>query len=164
MVKSCVYREVSALWRILEPEICAHVFYPHSPAPLPGSPPGFALGTLSLFWICRANFIHKLHRNLFWLFHCFPLWVEENQSQDTNESSRIGLTALRRVFLQRARRPAPLSSPSFIMTLGVRLSDRNWFWPDLQDLGQHAFLGGVHGLSFCFNFPEKKNFKDLRLI
>lgn len=100
------------------------------------------------------------NRNLFWFFHCSPLWVEQKTKSRT-QMNAVGLCSGH--CGGTSPEPSPqFPTPRFIITRGVRLFDRNWFWPDLQDLGKHTFLGGVHSLSLWFNLPEKK-FKGLQL-
>lgn len=135
-VKSCVYWEVSALWRISEPELCVHLFYP----PLCQE----ALTALLCMHYQHPGLQSQFHswipnRNVFWLFHSSLLWMEEKQTQDTNQSSQIEVHGTAAKRSQAGPQPSPQwPIPHFTITRGVRLFDRNWFWPDLQDLGKHS--------------------------
>lgn len=86
--------------------------------------------------------------NLFWLFHCSPLWVEQKTKSRTQWEQ-----------LGHCSETSPEPSPQLpILLPNNSRCEAVWqklalTWP--ADLGRPTFPGGVQSLSLRFNLPEK---------
>lgn len=130
----CLLRNLSPLKCLRAWDLCTFILatLSHTSA---WKPAWLCSGNTFTLWIFRANFIHEFPTEI-----CFDFFSVLHCERKKNKPKKPDPDAAAQLAFLRASPEPSLQLPAshFIITRGVRLFHRNWFGPDLQDLGKHS--------------------------